>query len=213
MARFTVRNDATQMEARPIGNGATRFLVQGPDGVVYDITGAITDFEVRVEREAMGLEFGGRYLAAGPTQSTMTFTVSCTQPIRRHGANHAPPSLHGVTADLYYADEVAQAATQASDVYNSGGYLAPPARPAVDANEFRHEYQNNPEEPGICAVSDCGMWPEHHDHIRLHARQRACVCSGCMPDSNDLPDDQHFVDARSSATTMHPGATSARSHP
>jgi hypothetical protein len=52
-----------------------------------------------------------------------------------------------------------------------------------------HTFAQDPaEEPARLCV-ECGMWPDHHSHTE----GSGCVCQECMPEADDLPDDQHYV--------------------
>jgi hypothetical protein len=52
-----------------------------------------------------------------------------------------------------------------------------------------HTFAQDPvEEPARLCV-ECGMWPDHHSHTD----GSGCVCQECMPEADDLPDDQHYV--------------------
>jgi hypothetical protein len=53
-----------------------------------------------------------------------------------------------------------------------------------------HGFYQDPDEPGARLCGMCGMWPEHHNHVAETGR---CVCQECMPDAENLPDDQHQV--------------------
>jgi hypothetical protein len=55
-----------------------------------------------------------------------------------------------------------------------------------------HGFYQDPDEPGARLCGECGMWPEHHNHVARWETGR-CVCQECIPDAADLPDDQHQV--------------------
>lgn len=191
-----MRRDAIQMEAAPLSNGTVRFRVTGEDGTVYDMTGRITDFELRIERDSYPCveDFGYINHVPGLRSETVTFTVQCTEPTRREGPRYSADLIAGINA----ASE--------SRSYAPGGYI-PAVQPRVDreGNPI-HQFIAVDGEPGICG--DCEMWPEHHNH----GRSAGCVCTGCMPDADALPDLDEPV-PNSSAATMGPPHIRGASHP
>lgn len=211
MARLNMGN--VTMRARESGTGGLiRFEVTDPNsGAVYNLTGCITDLEINMERPEVGREFGsGLTFATGPASTTMTFTVRATTALTRDTYNDSRPvdTYNEVTPDMGAAlrgpvtpDPVVAWMDEAIP------YVPTPSQ----LPHITHTFEVNADEPGICARASCGMWPEHHDHDRQTWDNR-CVCSECMPDADDLPDDQVVVSMRSE-TVMRPGPITGQSHP